>query len=298
MLTKKEIYLKAYKELEKRRLNRKIKQTKNIQTAFIICPEIKPLFQKINLTSFKIAKTILNNQSNIEKVIEKIRKENESDQKKIEQLLLKNNLSKNFLNPPAFCEKCDDYGTINNERCSCLVSLIKKITSQQLMKDSNLPNVSFSNFSLKYYSNDLEQNKKTSAFHHMSAVLQECKKYAETFNNHSGGLLMHGLTGVGKTHLSLSIAFSVIEQGFTAIYETASELARNIINSRYSNKENDSYISRINSTDLVIIDDLGSEFQSQLNKSAIFEIINLRTSFNRPMIINTNLTPEKLEKNK
>ena len=130
----------------------------------------------------------------------------------------------------------------------------------------------------------------------MSAVFEECKKYAENFNTSSGGLLMHGLTGLGKTHLSLAIAFSVINKGFTALYETAAQITRNFLNNRFLNKEENSYINLINEADLLIIDDLGCEFQSQFNKSAIFEVINLRTSFNRPIIINTNLKPEELEK--
>ena len=58
----------------------------------------------------------------------------------------------------------------------------------------------------------------------------------------------------------------------------------------------DSYLNTLNDADLLIIDDLGCEFQSQINKSAIFEVINLRTSLNKPIIITTNLTPEELQK--
>ncbi len=296
MLTKKQIYLKAYKELEKRRLNRKILQEENLKIACELCPEIEFLTKQINLTSIKLAKLIYEKNSNPKPILEKIKLENLKVQNKIMVLLKKANLPANFLEPTPYCKKCDDYGIFKNERCSCLVKLINSITSKQLLKNSNLPKVSFEDFNLNYYSNSLEENEKVSSFIHMSAVFRECKKYAENFNTSSGGLLMHGLTGLGKTHLSLAIAFSVINKGFTALYETASQITRNFINNRFLGKEENSYINLINDADLLIIDDLGCEFQSQFNKSAIFEVINLRTSFNRPIIINTNLKPEELEK--
>ena len=58
MLTKKEIYLKAIKTLEKKRLEKKILLEKNLNIAFSKCPEIKILYNKINLTSLKLAKSL------------------------------------------------------------------------------------------------------------------------------------------------------------------------------------------------------------------------------------------------
>lgn len=296
MLTKKEIYKKAYKELETRRLNRKIKEEENLKKAFKICPEIEVLYKQINLTSIKIAKSLIYKKNNITKTIENIKNENLWIQKKIKELLIRNNLPEDFLNIKPICEKCDDYGFVNNERCSCLEKLIKKITSEQLIEQSNLPKLTFENFNLNLY---LENGEEISNFKHMTAVFNECRKFAEHFNKNCGGLLMHGLTGLGKTHLSLAIAFKIIEKGYTALYETSSQIIRNMLTTNFSLKENkdeNSYISLITKTDLLILDDLGCEFSSQLNKSAIFEIINLRTSLNKPIIINTNYTPEELEK--
>lgn len=297
MLTKKEIYFKAYKELEKRRLERVISQEKNFKIAVKICPEIEILQNQIGLTSMKLLKLIYDRNCNFAEIIEKIKNNNILAQKEIVALLIKNNLPRDFLTPKPFCEKCEDYGIYANERCDCLKKLIKIITSKQLIKNSNLPNMNFENFNLNYYSKKIENDEKISAFKHMSAVLNECKKFCNNFNRSSGGFLMHGLTGLGKTHLSLAIAFEIIDNGFTALYETTSQITRKIFNDKYLNKtENYSYFNILTETDLLIIDDLGGEFQSQLNKSAIFEIINLRTSFNRPIIITTNLKPEELEK--
>lgn len=297
MLTKKEIYFKAYKELEKKRLNRKILQEKNIKIASEICPEIQTLQKQITLTSIKLSKLIYTKKHNVEEIIKKIKNNNLIAQNEIKKLLTKNGLPPNFLNPPPSCDLCEDYGVVKNERCACFKKLVRAITSKQLLKSSNLPKVDFNNFNLNFYKDNFDENEKVSPFNHMKAVFCECKKYAENFNNSSsGGILMHGLTGLGKTHLSLAIAFAIIEKGFTALYETTSQIIRKIFNNNYYNKFEDSYLDILNETDLLIIDDLGCEFQSQLNKSAIFEVVNLRTSFNKPIIITTNLNPEELQK--
>ena len=64
MLTKKEIYFKAYKELEKRRLERVISQEKNFKIAVKICPEIEILQNQIGLTSMKLLKLIYDRNCN------------------------------------------------------------------------------------------------------------------------------------------------------------------------------------------------------------------------------------------
>ena len=47
--------------------------------------------------------------------------------------------------------------------------------------------------------------------------------------------------------------------------------------------------------DLLIIDDLGTEFRTQYIDSILFDIINTRTNENQHMIISTNLNPLQLE---
>lgn len=49
----------------------------------------------------------------------------------------------------------------------------------------------------------------------------------------------------------------------------------------------------IENADLVILDDLGSEFQTSFTDSVIYEIINERINLGRPTIISTNLTNEE-----
>ena len=48
--------------------------------------------------------------------------------------------------------------------------------------------------------------------------------------------------------------------------------------------------------DLLILDDLGSEFQTQFTDSVLYELINERINERRPTLISTNLTVNEVGK--
>ena len=47
--------------------------------------------------------------------------------------------------------------------------------------------------------------------------------------------------------------------------------------------------------DLLIIDDLGTEFVTKFTQAAIYNIINTRLNSGKPVIISTNLSTKELE---
>ena len=298
MLSKKQIYKQAYKELEHRRLKRQLDRTNNLKLAASICPEIKTLSFNLSKTAIALSKSILCNSTNQSETIKKIHDENIKVQNKINQLLIKNSLPQNFLSPPPICSKCEDFGFVDNKKCSCLIKLVKAILTKDLQQSSNFYLTSFEDFNLEYYSKEYDKKYGTSPYEHMSNIFKSCKNFAENFPNCSEGFVMCGLTGLGKTHLSLAIASEVISKGFAVIYSTASEITRKMSDRYFHRGQNNDidYLNLIVETDLFILDDLGTEFESTFSKSAIFDIINSRIPLNRPTIINTNLSPHELEK--
>ncbi len=298
MLSKKEIYKKAYKELEHRRLKRQLDRTNNLKIATSICPEIKILSTSLSKTAIALSKSILSNSANQSEIIKRIHEENVKIQNQISKLLIENGLPKNFLSPPPVCSKCEDFGFVDNKKCSCLIKLVKTILTKDLQKSSNFYLTSFKDFNLDYYSKEYDSKYGTSPYEHMSSIFKTCKEFADNFPNCSEGFVMCGLTGLGKTHLSLAIASEVISKGFAVIYSTASEITRNMSDRYFYRKQNNDldYLKLIVETDLFILDDLGTEFDSAFSKSAIFDIINSRIPLHRPTIINTNLSPRDLEK--
>lgn len=103
------------------------------------------------------------------------------------------------------------------------------------------------------------------------------------------GILFLGNCGTGKTFLAACIANELINQGFSVLMTNFSRLV-NIIFGLKEGKQN--YIDSLNSYDLLIIDDLGVERQSEYVAEIVQNIVDSRYRAGLPLIITTNLTPK------
>ena len=124
-----------------------------------------------------------------------------------------------------------------------------------------------------------------------------CKDYASGFNGKGKSILMRGATGLGKTHLSLAIANEVLDKGYYAVYVSAPSIFSQIdrLHFNYKYDEEQRIIDTLLNCDLLIIDDLGTEFTTPYTQSSIYNIFNNRLLMGKPMIINTNMTMRELE---
>ena len=129
----------------------------------------------------------------------------------------------------------------------------------------------------------------------MSKIFDYCKNYAYNFEVNNDSLMFIGNTGLGKTHLSLAIAGVVIEKGYGVIYGSLSNILSKIENEHFSSNST-STIDSVCNCDLLIIDDLGTEFSTPFTRSTVYEIINHRQLNSKPTIISTNLNIDELEK--
>ena len=99
----------------------------------------------------------------------------------------------------------------------------------------------------------------------------------------------------GKTFISNCIAYSLLNKGKTVLYQTAPVLLESVIDykmSKNKNTDNNIYKSVLES-DLLIIDDLGTESLNSMKLSELFTILNTRIlNLNNKItktIISTNL---------
>ena len=129
----------------------------------------------------------------------------------------------------------------------------------------------------------------------MARVLRYCQQYAEGFRPDSPGIFMFGATGLGKTHLSLAIAGVVAAKGYSVAYGSVQDLLRRIENEHFGRAEDAGTLDTLLSADLLILDDLGTEFDSPFSRSTIYNILNNRISASKPLILSTNLLPEEIE---
>lgn len=108
--------------------------------------------------------------------------------------------------------------------------------------------------------------------------------------------MFQGGSGLGKTHLSLAIAKEVIDNGYGVVYASAPDILSKLESERFNDdKSTDATENLLKECDLLIIDDLGTEFLTQFTLSKIYNIINTRMLLKKPIIISTNLTLKELE---
>ncbi|MBQ3500507.1 MAG: ATP-binding protein [Oscillospiraceae bacterium] len=208
-------------------------------------------------------------------------------------ILASNGLPADYLEPRYTCKKCSDLGRKNGILCSCYKEVCREQALRELAASSGSAACSFDNFDLSYYA-DNGASDGTNPRRKMQNYYNFCINYAKGFSNDSPSIVMMGKTGLGKTHLSLSIAKTVTEGGFGVVYAPAQKLVSDLEREHFSFSGSDSAARKYAGCELLIIDDLGAEFPSQFTTAAIGNLINERLYENRPTIISTNLSGKEL----
>ena len=121
------------------------------------------------------------------------------------------------------------------------------------------------------------------------------KRYVEHFDEmckrKRGGLLLFGGVGTGKTYMSACIANALIDKGYRCL---VTNFAR-IINTMQSAYDKQDYLDGLNEYDLLVIDDLASERNTEYMDENVFNVIDARERNGKPLIITTNLTAKELK---
>ena len=107
-------------------------------------------------------------------------------------------------------------------------------------------------------------------------------------------LFIYGDAGLGKTHLSTSVAKVVIERGFDVVYESASGMIGDFEAVRFGRDYESHRDERYFDCDLLIIDDLGTDVNNQFTASVIYNVLTSRINSKKSTIINTNLSHNEL----
>ena len=299
-----EILISLLKEYEQKKLREEIDAEKRKEQLYKKIPRLEKLENEINSCAISTSKDILNKKLNtsthsLVSFSEKIN----SLKKEKEEILKKNNIDIEYLKPNYECSLCKDTGYIQKddyrtEMCSCLKQKLLDISFNK-SNMSNLDKENFSTFNENLFSDEVNPNKYKFAIspkQNIKNIKEKSIEFVKNFDDpNSKNLLFTGNTGLGKTFLSNCIANEVLKMGKTVLYQTAPVLLENIIDYKLSKqKSNMEDINKsVLETDLLIIDDLGTETLNSMKLSELFTIINTRIlNLNNKItktIISTNL---------
>ena len=286
-----DVYIKAEAELKKRRDN--AEQLADMRRKQILNkhPELSEIENIIRNAALEVIKGLGSGKSvDIKGLAEK----NLQAQKEKAELLTKNGYPEDYLEPQYSCKLCNDSGILNGKLCTCHLEILKKISMSEYSCSSILAVSTFDTFDLKYYSTQKDMNLGYSPREYMEASFDFLKSYAENFNKNSSSFFFTGATGLGKTHLSLAVMNKVTEKGFSVFYGSADNIIKQMEKERFG-RSNGDIEEDIENADLLIIDDLGTEFKTAFSETAVYQIINNAILNGKPMIISSNLSISELE---
>lgn len=266
-------------------LRRKKAETENEERIREINEKI-PQIREINEVIFNTGKELISIISNgkgkdISDKVEQLKQYNLGAQAMSRKILAEYGYPEDYLDMHYTCPKCCDRGYNGSKFCDCFKTICGKLAADELNKNSQLSLSSFDSFSLTYYSGE--------NYSAMKKILEYTMQYAATFTPDSKSILMFGQTGLGKTHLSLAIANKVLEKGYGVIYDSAINILRSIEKEYFSHDHSSEMIDLVMDTDLLILDDLGTEYETPFYNATIYNIINTRLNRRKPSIISTNL---------
>lgn len=127
----------------------------------------------------------------------------------------------------------------------------------------------------------------------------QTKEYAEKFDKHirtGTGLILKGQVGTLKTTLAVAVLQELIQRGRHGFFITMPSLLDTIFTLKEGNIEEWlAFENKLKNTGLLILDDLGVEYQKGWVMTKIDAIISERYNRCRPIIITTNLTFDQMK---
>ncbi len=256
-------------------------------------PELSELDARIASASTACARRLLLDDS---ASLEELRSEIARYSAQKAAILREGGFPADYLEPKYRCADCKDTGYIDGKRCHCFDQAAIDLLYTQSNLREILNEENFSRFSLEYYSaENIDPLTGLSSLQTATRAFTECKRFAQDFDRKFENIFLYGDTGLGKTFLAHCIAKELLESAHSVVYFSSFGLFELFADSAFRRKEETGQTIReehIFDCDLLIIDDLGTEYVNGFVCSELFHVLNERILHKRSTLISTNLPLE------
>ena len=213
--------------------------------------------------------------------------------KKLADLLASSGRPADALEPHFTCRLCEDTGIVDGRTCSCVHKVMQQLRRSEIEALSSLSISSFDTMELRYYPNTMDDKLGEPVRSYMGSLLAELRAYAEEFDRSSESLMLFGNAGLGKTHAALAIAGIVLAKDMDVIYVSSPDFFAKLEALHFGSDpsgEEETLLQTAAGADLLILDDLGTEFTSSFFLSTLYSLLNNRLGAHLPTIVTTNIT--------
>ncbi len=248
-------------------------------------PRLAEIHRELSATASRVMGAALSGDSRWEEAFRQIRDRNLALQKERAELLTENGYPADYTSVRYSCDICQDTGWVGSRMCVCMRRAISLLEYEKSGLSALMKTQSFDSFDLSYYQGMDRVS--------MARNAELLRRFAEDFSQDTAdSWLLLGGTGLGKTHLSTSVAKVVIDKGFSVTYLSAQDLISVFERSRGTSEREE--LADLTDCDLLIIDDLGTELTNNYTVSCIYSVINTRITAGKSTLVSTNLTQEEL----
>ena len=180
------------------------------------------------------------------------------------------------------------------EACVCRAKDVAESARSRLFAMSNLNRLShltFENFSP--LGNDRAKFMSSQERENLHKSFDVCEDFAR---KPEGWLLLEGGYGCGKTHLAAAIANFAVNSGISTLFITVPDLLDSL-RFAYGDPETtfEQRFEEIRNSELLILDDFGTQNATPWAQEKLFQIINYRYINKLPTVITTNLMLDEIE---
>lgn len=279
-------YDSILREYEERQNHSRRIQLQKTEEIYKKIPEYEEIDHTVSSVSVAHAKKLLDGD---DQALMDLRHTLHSLSEKKHALLLAAGYPPDYLEPDYVCRMCRDTGYVDGRKCACLKQKIVTLLYEQSNIKETLQRENFSSLSYEFYQGkDLERYRQTVA---------ACRNFITEFGSHYRNLFFYGSVGAGKTFLSNCIARELIETGNLVLYFSAGGLIDTLSGNSLSGKSREELYAvsqDLYNCDLLVVDDLGTEYTTAYVISQLFSCLNERHLRRKPTLISTNLSLEDL----
>lgn len=291
-LERSEIYAQIKREMEKYRDYAINKADEEIKLIYEKYPRLKEIDKELkNAGSHMLKETLRRRGEDRDKLVKEF-KEHYANLEKEKQSILDNaGISQDMLKPKFRCRLCEDTGIYKDKECKCMKKrrIEKMYTLSNIhenMKEQNFEKFDSSLFSKEPILNGVSQ------YDRILEISDTCREGIAGMEKTPFYALFMGGVGLGKTFLCSCLAKFAMEMGYSVVYATAYDIADVLVKVKFNRATGEDYetLDLINSCDLLIVDDLGTEGINSATNTEIFTVINNRLLNKKSLIISTNLS--------
>ena len=211
---------------------------------------------------------------------------------RIREGLVQNGYAPNYLEPVCRCAKCGDTGYVGEpvrEMCTCLKAALSRENNAGHNAET------FEDYNADFFPDTpLKEMPQRTQRAYMRATRKACETFADRYPEGSvRNLLLHGSSGLGKTHLARCVANRLTDRGFNVRFVTAYQLLSDL---RQDYFRPEGVTEEYLNADFLVIDDLGIEpLFDKITVEMILNVLNERLLRGKGTAISTNLSRRELQ---